>query len=65
MNNANNTETETETITVGTRVEAGKPGTEDYDTGVVLEVGDDGHVKVGWDSGVKTWDVPSRLCALD
>lgn len=38
-------------LTVGTRVEGGEG--EDYDTGIVLDVGPDG-VTVGWDSGVRT-----------
>lgn len=41
------------TITVGTRVQAGKPGTEDHDTGRVLAL-DGTTATVGWDSGVRT-----------
>lgn len=36
------------------RIEAGKPGTEDYDTGNVLEIDGD-RARIGWDSGVQTW----------
>ena len=41
---------------VGDRVEGGKPGTEDYDTGRVLAITAD-MATVGWDSGVRT-DAP-------
>lgn len=39
---------------IGDRVEGGEPGTEDYDTGRVLGITDDGEIDVGWDSGVRT-----------
>jgi len=38
---------------VDVRVEAGKPGTEDYDTGRVVEVDGD-FVVVAWDSQIRT-----------
>ena len=40
-------------ITVNARVQAGKPGTEDHDTGRVLAL-DGTTATVGWDSGVRT-----------
>lgn len=43
----------TSPITVGARVQAGQPGTEDHDTGRVVEVSADGAL-VAWDSGVRT-----------
>lgn len=43
----------------GMRVEAGEPGTEDHDSGKVLDLNLEsatGHeVLVGWDSGAQTW----------
>lgn len=41
-------------ISEGDRIEAGKPGTEDYDTGTVLEINGD-RAFIGWNSGVQTW----------
>lgn len=38
----------------GDRIEAGEPGTEDYDTGVILTINGD-RALVGWDTGTKTW----------
>lgn len=38
----------------GDRVEGGKPGTEDFDRGVVRGTRP-GAARVGWDSGVETW----------
>jgi hypothetical protein len=40
-------------VEVGDRVEGGAPGTEDHDTGRVVEV-DGSQVTVAWDSGVTT-----------
>jgi hypothetical protein len=40
-------------IKCGDRVEAGEPGTEDFDTGRVLEIEGD-TADVGWDSGVRS-----------
>ncbi len=45
---------------LGQKVEAGKPGTENYDTGRVLDVRGD-QVYVGWQSGVNTWQPASLL----
>jgi len=41
-------------------VEAGKPGTEDHDLGVVLRIDGRG-IYVGWDSGVRTYAEPGEL----
>lgn len=47
---------------VGERVEGGKPGTEDEDSGVVHSVSDDGLVAmIGWDSEVVT---PADVASL-
>lgn len=48
------------TIKIGVRVEGGQPGTEDYDTGKVLEIEGD-RALVGWDSCVSTWADVSSL----
>jgi hypothetical protein len=45
----------------GDKVEAGEPGTEDYDTGRVMRLGRDRQIFVGWDSGVQTWTDASDL----
>ena len=46
-------------VRLGMRVEAGRRGTEDHDTGEVLDIdprGEPGHeVYVGWDSLSKSW----------
>jgi hypothetical protein len=50
-------------LTLGTRVHSGKPGTEDYDTGIIADPNDfdlriphrPTDVFVAWDSGVRTW----------
>jgi hypothetical protein len=47
-------------LRVGDRVEAGRPGTEDYDVGVVHAVDGD-QVTVGWKSGVVTTQHASVL----
>ena len=53
------------TIDIDCRVEAGKSGTDDYDTGIVLDISDDGtKAYVGWDSGVKTWTAITELRPL-
>lgn len=61
---------------VGDRVEGGKRGTEDHDTGTIAGYWDDeeisdvnrgrveGAVLVHWDSLVSTWDEPKRLRRL-
>jgi hypothetical protein len=41
-------------IVVGDRVQGGKPGTEDHDTGRVVSIEDDGSLTVAWDSGIVT-----------
>lgn len=41
-------------IKVGTRVEGGRKGTEDYDRGIVHKIRGD-EAFVGWESGVSTW----------
>jgi len=46
----------------GDRVEGGEIGTEDYDTGRVVDVDGD-QVEVSWDSGVVTWQHVSTLRA--
>jgi hypothetical protein len=48
---------------VGQRIEAGKKGTEDYDTGRVTKVEGD-QITVAWDSGSKTTQ-PSRALKVD
>lgn len=50
------------TLGVGVRVEGGRRGTDDYDTGVVAAV-DGEYVWVGWDSGVRTRAHASELRA--
>jgi hypothetical protein len=54
-------------ITVGMRVESGKPGTKDHDTGVVRDINPmsaTGHeVLVGWDSHSANWCAASSLRA--
>jgi len=40
-------------ITIGQRVEAGREGTEDYDSGKVIDIDGD-TLTVAWDSGVRT-----------
>lgn len=63
------------TISAGDRVEGGRPGTDEYDTGTVMYVikKDDerfGHyadaswVMVGWDSGVQTPTDPAEIRPL-
>jgi hypothetical protein len=42
-----------EVLSLAGKVEAGKPGTEDYDTGKVVDL-DRGYATVAWDSGVRT-----------
>jgi hypothetical protein len=39
---------------IGDRVESGAPGTEDYDTGRVMELLGNGRLWIGWDSQVQT-----------
>lgn len=41
-------------------VEAGKPGTEDHDLGIVLRIDGKG-ILVGWDSGTRTYASPGEL----
>lgn len=41
-------------LKVGDRVEAGKPGTEDYDTGKIVAITGDS-ADVAWDTRVITW----------
>lgn len=50
-------------LSVDDRVEGGQPGTEDYDTGRVLDIEGD-KADVGWDSGVRTWTPIEDLTAL-
>ena len=45
--------TQTKIFQVGQIVEAGMPGTEDYDTGRILAINGD-TAEVGWNSGVRT-----------
>lgn len=58
-------------FSVGDRVQAGWPGTEDYDTGRVIQI-DDEHPRlseirylVGWDTCVATWLSESDLRYAD
>lgn len=44
---------ETSGLAVGERVEGGRPGTEDHDTGRVVDF-DGGQIDVAWDSGTRT-----------
>lgn len=53
-------EIEINVLAVGDRVEAGEVGTEDYDTGVVLEIDGD-WVTVGWDSCQRSVHAASGL----
>lgn len=47
---------------VGDKVDGGKPGTDDFDTGSILEVDINGtKAYVGWDCGVSTWTPFSTL----
>lgn len=55
--------TEVAVLAEGDEVEAGKPGTEDYDTGTVLEIDGD-RAFIGWQSGVQTWAQIADLRAL-
>ena len=60
-------------FSAGDRVEGGRRGTQDHDTGMIAGYWDDeeiidsgparveGAVLVHWDSGVSTWDEPKRL----
>lgn len=48
---------------VGDKVEAGEPGTEDYDRGIVHALRDDGLYLVGWESGVSTPHAADELRA--
>ena len=43
----------TNEITIGQRIEAGREGTEDYDSGKVIDIDGD-TLTVAWDSGVRT-----------
>lgn len=52
------------TLQIGQEVEAGLPGTEDYDTGKILEITGD-IAEVGWQSGVRTTIPLSDLSPLD
>lgn len=49
------------TFAKGDYVNDGKPYTEDYDEGVVVEVCDDGAIEVAWESGVVTRVAPASL----
>jgi hypothetical protein len=44
----------------GDRVEAGDPGTEEYDEGNVLRIDGD-RAAIGWESGVRTWNPVADL----
>lgn len=49
-------------IDIDSRVEGGKPDTDDHDTGIVLDLSEDGSKAfVGWDSGVQTWTALAEL----
>lgn len=50
-------------IAIDDRVEAGKRGTEEYDTGKVLAISGP-QAEVGWDSGTRTWTPISDLRLL-
>lgn len=39
---------------VGQKVEAGRPYTDDYDEGLIVELAVDGTAKIAWQSGVIT-----------
>jgi hypothetical protein len=52
------------TIAIRDRVEAGAPGTDDYDTGTVFEIDGD-KALVAWDSGVRTSSPIADLTVVD
>jgi hypothetical protein len=54
----------TTSISIDDRVEAGAPGTEDYDTGTVFEIDGD-KAFISWDSGAACWTPISILSVLD
>lgn len=58
------TKTTTTQFEIGNRVEGGRPGSEDYDTGRVDDVDGD-QITVAWDSGVTTTQHASVLRPTD